>query len=88
MESGKLESYLIQITHDILAYRDADGQAMVDLILDAPGRKARANGRLSRRWIGAPLTLIGEAVFARVLSSLVNERLAAKLLRARRFAAA
>jgi 6-phosphogluconate dehydrogenase len=70
--TGPLESYLIEITRDILAYRDADGQAVVDLILDSG--KWTVVSSLDQ---GVPLTLIGEAVFARFLSALVDERAAA-----------
>ncbi len=78
---GELDSYLIEITRDVLAYRDADGGAMVDKILDAAGQKGTGkwtvNAALDE---GTPLTLIGEAVFARCLSALKDERvLAAKV---------
>jgi 6-phosphogluconate dehydrogenase len=78
---GELDSYLIEITRDVLAYSDADGIAMVDKILDAAGQKGTGkwtvNAALEE---GTPLTLIGEAVFARCLSALKDERmLAAKV---------
>jgi 6-phosphogluconate dehydrogenase len=78
---GELDSYLIEITRDVLAYADADGAAMVDKILDAAGQKGTGkwtvNAALDE---GTPLTLIGEAVFARCLSALKDERtLAAKV---------
>jgi 6-phosphogluconate dehydrogenase len=78
---GELDSYLIEITRDVLAYRDADGSARVDNILDAAGQKGTGkwtvNAALDE---GTPLTLIGEAVFARCLSALKDERvLAAKV---------
>ena len=67
---GELESYLIEITADILAYKDADGQPLIDKILDAAGQKGTgkwtAQNALDE---GVPLTLITEAVFARALSS-------------------
>jgi 6-phosphogluconate dehydrogenase len=73
--AGKLESYLIEITRDILAYRDADGAATVDLILDSAGQKGTGKWTVvSALDQGVPLTLIGEAVFARFLSALVDER--------------
>jgi 6-phosphogluconate dehydrogenase len=75
--AGKLESYLIEITRDILAYRDADG-AVIDLILDSAGQKGTGKWTVvSALDQGVPLTLIGEAVFARFLSALVDERAAA-----------
>jgi len=75
---GMLESYLIEITRDILAYRDDEGQAVVDLILDSAGQKGTGKWTVSSALDqGTPLTLVGEAVFARFLSSLVNERAAA-----------
>ncbi len=67
---GKLESYLIEITRDILRVKDEDGQPLVDKILDAAGQKGTgkwtAQNALDE---GVPLTLITEAVFARALSS-------------------
>ena len=75
---GKLESYLIEITRDILGYRDEQGQAVVDLILDSAGQKGTGKWTVSSALDqGTPLTLVGEAVFARFLSSLVSERAAA-----------
>jgi len=75
---GKLESYLIEITRDILAYRDVDGQAVVDFILDSAGQKGTGKWTVASALDqGTPLTLVGEAVFARFLSSLVSERAAA-----------
>jgi len=79
---GDLESYLIEITRDILAYRDEEGQAVVDLILDSAGQKGTGKWTVvSALDQGTPLTLVGEAVFARFLSVLVDERaVAAKAL--------
>ena len=75
---GKLESYLIEITRDILGYRDADGSATIDVILDRAGQKGTGKWTvISALDQGIPLTLIGEAVFARALSSLKDERIAA-----------
>jgi len=78
----ELDSYLIGITADILAYRDDDGAPLVDRILDAAGQKGTgkwtAGAALDE---GIPLTLITEAVFARCLSSLKDERVyASKIL--------
>ncbi len=76
--TGVLESYLIEITRDILGYRDEQGQAVVDLILDSAGQKGTGKWTVvSALDQGTPLTLVGEAVFARCLSSLVSERAAA-----------
>ena len=76
--TGILESYLIEITRDILGYRDEEGQAVVDLILDSAGQKGTGKWTVSSALDqGTPLTLVGEAVFARFLSSLVSERAAA-----------
>ena len=79
---GRLESYLIQITRDILAYRDEKGEAVVDYILDSAGQKGTGKWTVvSALDQATPLTLIGEAVFARFLSALVDERAeAAKVL--------
>jgi 6-phosphogluconate dehydrogenase len=72
---GILESYLIEITRDILAYRDEEGQAVVDVILDSAGQKGTGKWTVvSALDQGTPLTLVGEAVFARFLSALVEER--------------
>jgi 6-phosphogluconate dehydrogenase len=75
---GVLDSYLIEITRDILAYRDEDGNATVDLILDKAGQKGTGKWTaITALEAGQPLTLIGEAVFARCLSALKDERVAA-----------
>ncbi|MEJ2746890.1 MAG: decarboxylating NADP(+)-dependent phosphogluconate dehydrogenase [Anaerolineae bacterium] len=75
---GKLDSYLIEITADILAYKDEDGQPMVDKILDTAGQKGTGKWTaVSALENGIPLNLIGEAVFARFLSALKEERVTA-----------
>jgi 6-phosphogluconate dehydrogenase len=75
---GKLNSYLIEITADILAYRDEDGDPVLDKILDAAGQKGTGKWTVdSALDTGTPLTLIGEAVFARFLSALKQERVTA-----------
>jgi 6-phosphogluconate dehydrogenase len=79
---GDLSSYLIEITRDILAYKDDDGQPLVEKIVDTAGQKGTG------KWTGVaaldqgvPLTLIGEAVFARCLSAMKEERVkASKIL--------
>jgi 6-phosphogluconate dehydrogenase len=75
---GKLDSYLIEITRDILAYKDTDGQPMVDKILDAAEQKGTGKwAAMSALDMGIPLTMVVEAVFARALSALKDERVAA-----------
>ncbi|MGB0387533.1 MAG: decarboxylating NADP(+)-dependent phosphogluconate dehydrogenase [Ardenticatenaceae bacterium] len=75
---GKLDSYLIEITTNILAYRDENGEAVVDKILDTAGQKGTGKWTaVNALELGIPLTLIGEAVFARFLSALKEERVAA-----------
>ncbi len=75
---GELDSYLIEITRDILGFKDADGQPLVDLILDTAGQKGTGKWTgIEALELGVPLTLIGEAVFARCLSAIKEERVAA-----------
>lgn len=75
---GELDSYLIEITRDILGYKDAEGNAVIDLILDTAGQKGTGKWTvIAALDTGQPLTLIGEAVFARCLSALKEERMAA-----------
>jgi 6-phosphogluconate dehydrogenase len=75
---GKLQSYLIEITRDIMAFRDEQGEPLVAKILDAAGQKGTGKWTaVSALEKGTPLTLIGEAVFARFLSALKDERLRA-----------
>jgi len=75
---GELDSYLVEITRDILAYKDEDGQYVVDLILDRAGQKGTGKWTaIAALDEGQPLTLIGEAVFARCLSALKDERVSA-----------
>ena len=75
---GKLDSYLIEITRDILAFKDEDGQPIVDKILDAAGQKGTGKWTvISALDLGIPLTLISEAVMGRSLSALKEERVAA-----------
>ncbi|NLT51873.1 MAG: decarboxylating NADP(+)-dependent phosphogluconate dehydrogenase [Ignavibacteria bacterium] len=72
---GELDSYLIEITRDILAFKDADGLPLVDKILDTAGQKGTGKWTaVSALDFGVPLTLIGEAVFARCLSAMKDER--------------
>jgi 6-phosphogluconate dehydrogenase len=75
---GKLDSYLIEITRDILAFKDEDGYPLVEKIMDSAGQKGTGKWTaMSALDMGIPLTLIGEAVFARFLSALKDERVAA-----------
>ena len=75
---GELDSYLIEITRDFLAYQDADGTAIVDKILDTAGQKGTGKWTaIAALDEGVPLTLIGEAVFSRCLSAMKTERVAA-----------
>jgi 6-phosphogluconate dehydrogenase len=75
---GELNSYLIEITRDILRYRDEHGDLVLDQILDAAGQKGTGKWTsVSSLDLGMPVTLIGEAVYARCLSALKDERVAA-----------
>ena len=79
---GVLDSYLVEITRDILGFREDDGSATIDIILDTAGQKGTGKWTaITALDVGQPLTLIGEAVFARCLSALKEERVsAAKVL--------
>ncbi len=75
---GELDSYLIEITRDILAYKDTDGSSLVNKILDTAGQKGTGKWTaIAALDEGIALTLIGEAVFARCLSAIKEERVAA-----------
>jgi 6-phosphogluconate dehydrogenase len=75
---GDLDSYLIEITRDILGYKDEEGEALVEKILDTAGQKGTGKWTgIEALNLGIPLTLIGESVFARCLSALKEERVAA-----------
>lgn len=77
---GELASYLIEITAQILGYHDKDGTLLLDKILDVAGQKGTGKWTgISALEMGIPVTLIGEAVFARCLSALKEERVAAAL---------
>jgi 6-phosphogluconate dehydrogenase len=78
---GVLDSYLIEITANILGVKDEDGEPLVDKILDSAGQKGTGKWTgISALDLGVPLTLIGEAVFARCLSALKPERERAQTL--------
>lgn len=75
---GELDSYLIEITSHILATKDESGKLLVDNILDVAGQKGTGKWTVINALdLGIPLTLISEAVFARFLSSLKEERIEA-----------
>ena len=75
---GKLDSYLIEITRDILGYKDESGEPVVEKILDTAGQKGTGKWTgISSLEMGIPLTLIGEAVYARCLSAMKEERVVA-----------
>lgn len=79
--AGELDSYLIEITRDILAFRDEDGEPLVDKILDTAGQKGTGKWTgVSSLDLGVPVTLIAEAVYARCLSAMKDERVAASEL--------
>jgi 6-phosphogluconate dehydrogenase len=78
---GRLSSYLVEITGRILAVRDDDGRPLVEKILDSAGHKGTGNWSVATALeLGVPLTLIGEAAFARTLSARREERLEASRL--------
>jgi len=80
---SELDSYLIEITRDILEFKDEDGSPMVDKILDIAGQKGTGKWTsIASLDEGIPLTLISEAVFARCLSAIKEERVeASKVLK-------
>lgn len=74
----ELDSYLIEITRDILAFKDTDGEPIVEKILDTAGQKGTGKWTgIAALDEGVPLTLIGEAVFSRCLSAMKDERVEA-----------
>jgi len=80
---GDLDSYLIEISRDIFRKKDEDTkQDLIDYILDAAGQKGTGKWTvINGLELGAPVTLIGEAVFARTLSSQKQDRvIASKIL--------
>lgn len=77
-DQGDLDSYLIEITKEILAFKDDDGQPLVEKILDKAGQKGTGKWTVdSSLELGLPVTLIGEAVFSRCLSAQKDERVEA-----------
>jgi 6-phosphogluconate dehydrogenase len=81
---GVLDSYLIEITRDILAFKDKDGAPLVDHVLDTAGQKGTGKWTvIDSAELGIPITLIAEAVYARCVSALKEDRVAAsKVLKA------
>jgi 6-phosphogluconate dehydrogenase len=78
---GELDSFLIEISSHIFAKKDDDGQPLVDKILDTAGQKGTGKWTvISALDTGQPVTLIGESVFARCLSALKDERVAASTI--------
>ena len=77
-DKGVLDSFLIEITRDIMYYNDTDGTPLVEKIFDSAGQKGTGKWTaINALDLGMPVTLIGEAVFGRCLSSLKTERKAA-----------
>lgn len=77
----ELDSYLIDITTDILGYKDTDGTPLVEKILDTAGQKGTGKWTgINALDLGIPLTLITESVFARCVSSFKDQRVAAQKL--------
>lgn len=76
--TGELDSYLIEITRDILAKEDTDGAPLVDKILDTAGQKGTGKWTvINSQELGTPITLMAEAVYARCVSALKDERVKA-----------
>jgi 6-phosphogluconate dehydrogenase len=82
-QEGELNSYLIEITRDILAKKDEDGTSLVDKILDTAGQKGTGKWTvINSAELGIPITLMAEAVYSRCVSSMKDERVkAAKKLK-------
>lgn len=77
-DTGDLDSFLIKITAEILAYKDEDGSPLVDKILDTAGQKGTGKWTvIDAAQLGQPVTLISEAVYARCISAFKDQRLAA-----------
>src|ERR1041385_4060507 len=75
---SELDSYLIEITRDILAKKDDDGQPLVDKILDTAGQKGTGKWTvISSQELGIPITLMAEAVYSRCVSAMKDERVTA-----------
>jgi 6-phosphogluconate dehydrogenase len=75
---GELDSYLIEISRDILAKKDEDGSPLVDKILDTAGQKGTGKWTvINSQDLGIPITLMAEAVYSRCVSALKDERVKA-----------
>jgi 6-phosphogluconate dehydrogenase len=75
---GDLNSYLIEITRDILSYKDENGEPLVEKILDTAGQKGTGKWTvINSAELGMPTTLIAEAVFSRCISALKDDRIKA-----------
>jgi 6-phosphogluconate dehydrogenase len=75
---GELDSYLIEISRDILAKKDEDGLPLVDKILDTAGQKGTGKWTvIDSQELGIPITLMAEAVYSRCVSALKDERVKA-----------
>lgn len=80
-KNTELDSYLVDITTDILAYKDEDGEPLVEKILDTAGQKGTGKWTgINALDFGIPLTLITESVFARCVSAFKDQRVAASRL--------
>eukprot|EP00732_Lithocolla_globosa_P004464 Lithocolla_globosa_v1_NODE_4130_length_1504_cov_17.396135.p1 type:complete len:483 gc:universal NODE_4130_length_1504_cov_17.396135:1466-18(-) len=79
----ELDSYLVEITAEILAFKDKDGENLVEKIRDTAGQKGTGKWTgIDALDLGIPLTLVSESVFARCLSALKDERVnASKILK-------
>jgi len=76
--TGELDSYLIEISRDIMAYKDTDGTPLVDKILDTAGQKGTGKWTVINSLdLGIPITLMAEAVYSRCVSALKDERVKA-----------
>ena len=76
--TGELDSYLIEISRDILGFKDTDGTPLVDKILDTAGQKGTGKWTIQNSAdLGIPITLIAEAVYCRCVSALKDERVKA-----------
>ena len=76
--TGELDSYLIEISRDILGKKDEDGTALVDKILDTAGQKGTGKWTvINSQDLGIPITLMAEAVYSRCVSALKDERVKA-----------
>ncbi len=79
-DEGRLDSYLVEITADIMAATDADGRPMLEVILDAASQKGTGKWTVdSSLDLAIPVTLMAEAVYARLLSAMVDQRRAASV---------